>query len=792
VTAPDRPDPGHHTAGLDALLRRIVEWAAEPHLLVDPRGRVAWSNAAFVGMWPKGLPGDGTPPPLLADLLVPGSDPAALDCVLALAGGQLQPGVTEVELAFRTLRARCLRLIVEVDPAGGGALLYAGRVAAGANELQNQFEAAIDALDDGFALYDAEDRLVMANTRYREIFDYSADAIRPGVRFETILRAGLAKGMPPYAMGREEAWLAQRMDEHRRGTVWVERRVRGRWLRIYERRTPAGWHVALRMDITALKAREERLAELNRLATERLELLDTVLENIGVGVHLFDDELMLRYWNSTYLRMVGLPPDAVTTGTPFDAIIRTLHARGHYDGADYDTELARRRALLLRPDHSYRRERADGSVVEVHGQHLPSGGIVSTYRDVTAETRMQRDLEAARDAAEAASRAKSDFLATMSHEIRTPMNGVLGMAAALAETDLDAEQRRMLEVVVDSGRVLQALLSDLLDLAQAESGALSVTLKPFRVAEIVAPLVEMHRARATARGLDLGADLRAAPPEARLGDPLRLRQVLDNLMSNALKFTDRGGVTLTVEAVTLSPRAGAPQTAPAAGAPGLRIRVADTGPGISAEDQAKLFRPFSRLDQSRTRETGGSGLGLAICRRLVEAMGGEIELHSALGAGTCVEVRVPAPPAPPVSPAQPARGQDATAPGALRPGLRVLVAEDVATNRLVLGHLLRASAAEVTAVEDGVAAVAAVTEGTFDVVLMDVMMPRMDGVAATRAIRAAEAAAGRSRVPIVALTADARAEDVESYLAAGMDAHVAKPIEPAAMRATIARVLRAR
>jgi signal transduction histidine kinase len=798
---PDAPLP---PALADFLVRVLAE-GESPALHVAPGGALLWANAAFRALWPGGaLPGDR---PRLVDLLDAESRALQGERLEAAARGQgagsalfalrlADPGRTELKLSLLP------------DPAGRGVLLCHTL----AGELHAQVEAAIDTLDDGIALYDSDDRLVMANARYREIFAYAADAIRPGVRFEDILRTGLARGRPPYAVGREEQWLATKMAEHRDGIDTKESHSGGRWLRIADRRTPGGWHVALRSDITDGKMREARLSELHRLAEERRELLDVVLENIGVGVHLFDSDLVLRYRNSTLLRLLDAAPEDMRPGMSFEEVLRRFWERGDYGEVPFEELLAERVARLLEPDHRFRRVRADGTVAEVQGVQLPSGGIVSTYRNATPEHALQRQLEAARDAAEAASRAKSEFLATMSHEIRTPMNGVLGMASALGDTDLDEEQRAMLDVIVEQGNLLQALLSDALDLARVEAGALKIEARPLVVDDVVGPLAPVHRRRAQEKGIGFETRVEASAAGRRMGDALRLRQVLDNLLSNALKFTEAGRVRLAVEGQAR------------AGGPVWCFTVEDTGPGIPPEDAERLFQPFTQRDGATTRRYGGSGLGLAICRRLVEAMGGEILLDSAPGQGTRMVACVPAPEAPPgmrgaggdgradealdarappapataaaptAAPAAPAaaprRPMPATVRGPAGP-LRILVAEDVPTNQLVLAHMLRAIGAEVTMVEDGEQAVGAVAAGAFDLVMMDVMMPRLDGVGATRAIRAREAAEGRPRLPIVALTANAMPDQVAAYLAAGMDAHVAKPVRRDVLHATVARLVEA-
>jgi signal transduction histidine kinase/CheY-like chemotaxis protein len=381
------------------------------------------------------------------------------------------------------------------------------------------------------------------------------------------------------------------------------------------------------------------------------------------------------------------------------------------------------------------------------------------------ETRMAAALGAAmekeREAA-IANAAKSTFLATISHEIRTPMNGVLGMAQAMAYDELTSAQRERLQVIQRSGEALTEILNDVLDLSKIEAGQLDIETVPFDLAEVLQAGVAAFAPRAAEKGLTLSLDLSDGVAGRYLGDPNRLRQVVYNLVSNALKFTAAGGVTVTARA---------------AGA-GVMIAVEDTGPGISEEDRARLFRKFEQLDASTTRRHGGTGLGLAICRELCELMGGEIEVRSILGQGSSFVVRLPLAPlagGEAAIDAAVAAGQGA---GRIA-GLRVLAAEDNAVNRLVLATLLNQVGIEPTLVEDGAQAVAAWEAGDWDIVLMDVHMPVMDGTEAVRQIRLREAAAGRARTPVVALTANAMTHQVEALTEAGMDGHVSKPIDVA-------------
>jgi len=360
-------------------------------------------------------------------------------------------------------------------------------------------------------------------------------------------------------------------------------------------------------------------------------------------------------------------------------------------------------------------------------------------------------------AAEAASLAKSQFLATMSHELRTPLNGVLGMAQALSADRLTRDQRDRVKIIRRSSESLLSVLNDLLDLSRVETGALMLEMAEFDLEHLVRGVVAAHQPLAATKGLGFAFEIEADAAGRYVGDSARIRRILYSLCDNAVKFTPTGGVTLSVgrEAV------------------GVVFRVTDTGVGIAKDDVEHLFEGFFQADSTLTRRYDGAGIGLAICRQLTSLMGGAIEAASELGNGSTFTLRLPLESA--TSLAEPAA--DEGPPAIEQPAeLRVLAAEDNATNQLVLKTLLAQAGIVPTFVVNGREALAAWKDQTWDIVLMDIQMPEMNGIEATRAIRQRELETGRTRTPIVAVTANAMAHQLIEYRAAGIDAMIAKPI----------------
>ena len=397
--------------------------------------------------------------------------------------------------------------------------------------------------------------------------------------------------------------------------------------------------------------------------------------------------------------------------------------------------------------------------------------FTTIVRDLTERYETEASLVEARERAEQANRAKSVFLANMSHELRTPLNGILGVAEALTNAAADPRQREMVDLIVTSARALEALLTDVLDLARIEAGRLDIQHEPFDLGAMVRSVAALFAASAESKGLSFDLELPESADLIVAGDGNRLRQILNNLLSNAVKFTGSGGVALAVETD---------------GGPGprrVRFSVRDSGIGFDEETRTRLFQPFEQSDSSITRRYGGTGLGLSICRNLVELMGGTIEARSVPGRGSTFTFEVTLAPATlePVEEAPPGGW-------AGRP-LRVLLAEDHPVNRRVVELILEPLGMEVRSVENGELAVAEAAAGSFDLVLMDMQMPVMDGLEAVRRIRGREGEAGPSRVPVCMLTANALPHFEAMALEAGADSFLTKPVSAAALIQKIAQLV---
>jgi PAS domain S-box-containing protein len=562
--------------------------------------------------------------------------------------------------------------------------------------------------------------------------------------------------------------------EHR---MWV----RDRWMTMratFRAEPRAGGLFALRgisQDITELaQARdaarhgERRMREARREALANARRLKLALKAAEAGVYEID-HVNRTFWASPeFRRLTGKGRGRYEDATALDypgfhpddmdhvrASFAALHAGGKQGGEHFE-------ARIVRPDGEERWVRVFHHLkTGRNGRWLKAVGLI---HDFDERKRQELALVEAQQAAEAAAEAKAAFLANMSHEIRTPMNGVMGVLHLLKSEALSREGRDMLDDALSCGQMLAELLNDVIDFSKIEAGRLELACEPLDPAALIGGVVRLLGPQAEARGLRMSVEADPA-----LGwvtaDPVRLRQALFNLVGNAVKFTEHGGVTV--------------RCCPAARPGMLRFEVEDTGVGIPAEVQDRIFQRFDQGDASTTRRFGGSGLGLAITRRLAEMMGGEVGFASVQGRGSTFWLEIVAEPAE----ALPEQVEVAVP---LLQGLRVLVVEDNPTNRMIATKLLEQLGVSVETACDGYQGVAAAAQGGFDLILMDVQMPGIDGPEAARRIRALPGPTAQT--PIVALTANALSHQRNSYLEAGMDGVVSKPISPAALIMEISRL----
>jgi PAS domain S-box-containing protein len=413
------------------------------------------------------------------------------------------------------------------------------------------------------------------------------------------------------------------------------------------------------------------------------------------------------------------------------------------------------------------------SIFEARGRRLIQG----IFRDISATKAAEEHLRRAKEAAEAANRTKGEFLANMSHELRTPLNGVLGMLQLLDEVPLSEEQKVLLETALESGRGLLNIINDILNFAQIEAGKTVIVREPISPRAILDSMYRAFRYDARSRGLDWDVSVDPSVPDQILGDGGRLRQVLFNLLGNAFKFTEAGRIAVEATALPYCPEAGSVR---------LLFSVRDTGIGIPDEKIATVFEPFAQVDGSLTRRYQGTGIGLGIVRALVRLMGGDIAVESETGVGTTMHFTIRCGLAEAEQAEEQAAGPSA---GADFVGLRVLLAEDDRVNRYAATRFLERLGCEVAAAETGREALEMLREGEYDLVIMDIQMPEMDGMQATRAIRADQGLGAKSRIPVLAMTAHAMPGDREEFLAAGMNGYIAKPVDMDELSRVLSRIL---
>ena len=499
-----------------------------------------------------------------------------------------------------------------------------------------------------------------------------------------------------------------------------------------------------------------------RLAAEKAEAArkrsDFLLANATDGVHILEASGRLLTASKSFYRMLGYDEVAPPVLHVWDWDARWSQ--------DHLTQHVLRD--LLREPRTFltQHRRSDGSVidVEIHSQGIELDGRLVLYassRDISERRRAEVALLEARQQAEAANRAKSAFLANMSHEIRTPITSVMGVIDLLKRTTLSSEQAEYINVLSGSTDTLLTLLNDILDISKIEAGKLSIESTEFALPDVINYVYSAAVSMASAKGLAFLQEGQEYLPHTVVGDPIRLKQVLHNLINNAIKFTEQGSVTLRVSTIKNTAQTTV-----------VKFEIIDTGIGISSEQISHLFTPFSQADNSMTRRFGGTGLGLAISKRLVTLMGGDVQVESVVDQGSLFRVTLPFK----VVSEVPTTPVGHSSSDRLEPSpLRILLAEDNRINQRLVQIMLQKMGHSVEVAANGKEAVAAVIRGDFEAVLMDMQMPEMDGDEATRVIRAMPSP--KNRIPIIALTADAMLDQREAYFKAGVNDLVPKPID---------------
>ena len=513
----------------------------------------------------------------------------------------------------------------------------------------------------------------------------------------------------------------------------------------------------------------EQLSQAKATAEARALQFDATLAGMSDGLTLLDANLRLVQWNDRFAAFTGTPHEILRVGVPIEEVLRAQALAGEFGQVDAEAEVARWLEGLRAHtgvaviEHT----RPNGRTLELRRAALPDGGVVTLYIDITAHKQAKEAHAQARRLAEEAIQQKSRFVAIVSHEIRTPLNAVVNSLALLDRSNLTPPQHALAETARQASEALLDLVRDILDLTRAEGEGPALRPSIFEPREMLEGVRDMFAAQAAARNVGLVVDVAGDVPRAMRADRGRLRQVVMNLVSNAAKFADPGCVTIRAA------------TTRAAGGPALLIGVRDHGPRIAPAEAARLFQPFSRLDNATTGAAPGSGLGLAICERLARLMGGQIGLGPSPEGGNEFWLTLPleaaAPPPPPAEPLP--------MPPRVRPA-RVLLVEDLAPNQLVAATILRREGHRVDIDSSGAEALVLARTRPYDLILMDLVMPGMSGYEATRRIRALPPPAGG--VPIVALTATTAPEDRARCLAVGMVGVLGKPVRPADLLAAAA------
>jgi len=621
-----------------------------------------------------------------------------------------------------TLKGQNTRFVEDLDRAHTAAVLAERRLWESVNTVQ-----------DGFSVFDHDLRLVMANEAFMQIMGDPDTA--PGIAYVDLVRRFALSGRVILGDATPEDFVQANLARVTSDPIPMAsiQMSDGRWLRVVSRRARDGDMVCLIMDIT-----------------EQMRIW-AAIEAIPDGFVLFDREDRLLTCNQRYRDIYSATAPAIVPGAKFEDILRYGLANGQHavEPGREEEWLAERMRQHRSHQGPTEQHLGDGRWIRSQDHPTPDGGRVGLRIDITSAKQQEAELLAAREAAEVASRAKSAFLANMSHEIRTPMNGVVGMAELLCDSDLNSEQRLFADTIRSSGEALLVIINEILDYSKLEAERLTLYPEPFDLERVIHEVAMLLQPKARAKGIDLMIDFDMFLPTRFVGDPGRLRQVLTNLVGNAVKFTEKGHVLVRV--VGLEAETGQHQ---------LHVTVEDTGIGIAPENLDHIFGEFNQVEDQSNRKFEGTGLGLAITQRLIERMEGAVWVDSELGKGSCFGFRVTLP-----------ASEDAGTPRLPIDLNRVLVVDDQFINRTILERQLEPCGVAVTLCRNGTEALDVLArDSAFDAVLTDHNMPEMDGLTLAKHIRERG-----FDFPIVLLTSDpAGARESEGYDI--MDAVIQKPI----------------
>jgi PAS domain S-box-containing protein len=758
----------------NALLALVAEHISDCVVITNAQGRAIWVNEAmerltgysaaeFAGRKPgELLQGPETDPDLVARIAAAVDAGESIRCPLLNYTKQGKSYWTDLNICpVRDAEGRIDKFIaVQRDvtrECQQKRALEAARRAA--QRAESRLASAIEAISEGFVIYDEYDRLVMANSAYKEMRAEDADMIKPGVTFEALVRTAVERGHFDTEGKDPEEWI-QRQIEARKSATNVETLVQftdGRWMLRRERRTPQGEMIGIRSDVTKFKQQEQALLEAKRKAERAESRLASAIEAISEGFVIYDADDRLVMCNSALREQFSFLTDKLVPGAKFEDLIYYAAANGHFDTQGEDPErwvqhqIAERRAS----DEAETLVRfADGRWMLRRERRTPQGEMIGIRSDVTKFKQQEAALEEAREKAEAADRAKSEFVANISHELRTPINGIMGFTQLMLMDELSDKQRERAEIVQSSSEHLLQLVNDLLDLSRITSNSIELTPEVFDLPELLRETVRLLKPLAEAKGLDLRADI-ALPEGATIkADRARMRQILFNVIGNGINYTTEGSVTMSARAED----------------GGVVFDVADTGPGIAPDKLEAIFDRFVRAENA-SAQSSGAGLGLTITKGLVELMDGVIDATSSPGNGAIFTVRLPLPVSEPVPGSEPQTGPRNTK--LVPAGYDILVAEDHAVNRQLIGEMLNALQCHVTLAETGKQALDAIETGEFDLIIMDNQMPEMTGLEAIGRIRARND--WKRRIPIIALTANAMRGAEKAYQAHGVEAFLTKP-----------------